>query len=193
MQRSGLTGTNAAVLLNVVRCHPSLTELRLWGNKLGGCGRGGEALAALVHRNATLRILDVSGNELVDEDVQSLAVGLKANAALVSLRMDENYMRDVGAKELFSALCSHPALTELDLSHNGMRDASEKCLVDFVAATPALVQLDVFGNFFNEKQTAAVHAALLRNRHGEPAAPPLPRKHACDTDADEPAKRAKHA
>jgi Leucine-rich repeat (LRR) protein len=61
-------------------------------------------LAELLETKTTLKTLDLSGNQIVDEGATVLAQALKSNDTLTNLNLDENQITNVGATALAEEL-----------------------------------------------------------------------------------------
>ena len=112
-----------------------------------GVGDAGTAvLAAALRSNATLRRLDVHGNNIGDAGCFALADALRCNATLAVLDLGRNKIGDDGAATLAGALRVNASLTVLNLHENCIRDAGAAALADALRVNSALKRLDVHYN-----------------------------------------------
>ncbi|XP_033846548.1 NLR family CARD domain-containing protein 3-like [Periophthalmus magnuspinnatus] len=93
--------------------------------------RSCEALASVLSsQSSSLRVLDLSHNDLKDSGLEMLSVGLKSpHCKLEQLRLSGCLVSEEGCASLASALRSNPShLRELDLSYNHPGDTGVKLL-----------------------------------------------------------------
>ncbi|XP_055003945.1 ribonuclease inhibitor-like, partial [Boleophthalmus pectinirostris] len=109
--------------------HCTLDTLRLSSCNLSE--RSCEALSSVLSsQSSSLRVLDLSLNDLKDSGLKMLCVGLKSrHCKLEQLRLSGCLVSEEGCASLASALRSNPShLIELDLSYNHPGDTGVKLL-----------------------------------------------------------------
>ncbi|EJK50224.1 hypothetical protein THAOC_30832 [Thalassiosira oceanica] len=79
---------------------------------------GAKVLSNILQGNPLLRDLDISHNQVGDDGVQWLAVGLKANTNLRLLHMEDNAVTRVGHGHLLTALMDRSSLSSIIASNH---------------------------------------------------------------------------
>lgn len=94
----------------------SLVELYLEWNSLGMCDSGIVAVAEGIALNQTLRVLDLSNNQITHEGGEQIANALKRNKQLRVLDMRWNNVGVIGGRAFLSALSHNKYLVTLELA-----------------------------------------------------------------------------
>ena len=122
-------------------------QLNLSYNQLCGIDQSGRgtfttegitAIADALRVSASVTSLSLAQNELGDDGVEALSIGLKENKSLKALDLS-NHQRSTrrgiglrGATALASAITVMPSMTSLDVSYNSMGKEGVKLLKDAV-------------------------------------------------------------
>jgi len=85
-----------------------LTELRLFACRVGT--EGARVLGEALHANRSVRVLDLTNNDVRDEGAVAMAHMLRANQALRELRLLNNGVRREGSEALAEALAANSTL-----------------------------------------------------------------------------------
>ncbi|CAI5711656.1 unnamed protein product [Hyaloperonospora brassicae] len=159
----------ATHLAEAISKQPGLQYLKLRDASL--CSEGAAKVAkALSSSKIQLLELDLSGNELADEGIATLAPLLKGQSQLKVLRLDENEVTSEGLKKFVAALGtgSLSSLEELSLCGNEITAKGAMAVVDaFVPATPTLVRLELDTNMISEKGVEYMKASLAKQGKAE--------------------------
>ncbi len=74
-----------------------------------------ETISEMLSTNDTLTLLDISNNQLSDDDIRLLLPGLNRNGSIKTLVLEGSSMTDEGLQNLTSALADNRTLTRVDL------------------------------------------------------------------------------
>ena len=119
-----------SMLSQALFSHPTLLTLELISNNIGGTAPLIE-LSQLLTLTRSLTSLTLSHNELSDQSVRQLSVGLRENASLRSLNLSNNALTDGGLQSLCAALADNRGLERLDVSGNlSIGDLTVDALLD---------------------------------------------------------------
>jgi Ran GTPase-activating protein (RanGAP) involved in mRNA processing and transport len=121
---------------------------------------GAEAAAKLLAQTSSLSWLSLSSTAVTPECATLLSKGLRQNLTLRVLDLSENQISDAGASNLLTAAISAD-LRELNLGHNEISDRSAPhfiALLDSVRVS--LEKLDLRGNKLSNHASAAIATSL---------------------------------
>jgi len=96
-----------------LKSNTTLTQLALGWNSI--TAEGAKPLAAALHVNRRLEVLDLQSNKLDDLACEYFAPALEANSVVSSLDLHNNSITDAGCKNLCKALKTNETLTALYL------------------------------------------------------------------------------
>ncbi|XP_062396037.1 protein NLRC5-like [Sardina pilchardus] len=122
-----------------------------------------EMMASVLQRTPShLRELDMSDNDLQDEGMELLCVGLREpQCKLETLRLAGCKLTEKSCKAVASALQSLVSLTELDLSHNDLKESGVQLLSKRLSSPHCKLQtLRLAGCELTEESCKAVASAL---------------------------------
>lgn len=135
--RCGIGDVGASRLAIGLRADPpSLSELRLEGNKIGFSGV--RDLGTALESNTRLRRLNLSLNPLKAAGAAELARGLKRNAGLEELSLVSCQIGDEGAVALATMLRVNVGLREVDLQGNDIGRNGSLALASALRINPSL-------------------------------------------------------
>ena len=102
--------------------------------------------------NNTLRVLDLTANEIAFQGCEALAKYLKSeNLCLESLHLGANKCCDYGAKAIAQALHSNKSLVHLDMTHNQINDFGLLQIAQSLSLNQVLLSIKLFGNNFGQE------------------------------------------
>lgn len=95
----------------------------------------------------TLEELDVSGNDIDDDDLDILAMALQKNQSVKHVDLGSNKISGNAARSLAKTIESNESGVEtLNLSHNSICDEDASILIDSLGSNSKLTTLDLQGN-----------------------------------------------
>ncbi|XP_062396854.1 NLR family CARD domain-containing protein 3-like [Sardina pilchardus] len=136
---------------------------KVWLNQCHLSKTSCEMMASVLQRTPShLRELDMSNNDLQDEGVKLLCVGLRGpQCKLETLRLAGCELTEESCKAVASALQSSISLKELDLSHNDLKDSGFQLLSTGLSSPHCkLTTLRLAGCKLTEESCKAVASAL---------------------------------
>ena len=115
----------AVQLATALKCNNVLEQLWLRGNVLGADGAA--VILSSLQNITTLRVLDLSYNNISSRSANGIAAVINSNHFLEQLWLDGNMLMTTGVVIIASALKKHSNLTLLNLSNNEItEDAAEE-------------------------------------------------------------------
>jgi Ran GTPase-activating protein 1 len=149
--RDNMFGAEAGVILSKsISKHSYLTEIYL--SYLNLENEGVIAIAnALKDTAPHLQVLEMAGNDITVESVQSLAACIAAKPNLTKLILSENELKDDGAIRIGKVLEDHDELKEVDMSVNQITRVGARVLAQAVVSKPGFTLLNVNGNYISDE------------------------------------------
>ena len=124
--------------------------------------RDAVAVGTALATNATLTVLELSGNRTVrDECARAIGEALATNATLTSLSLTGPF-GDEGAAAIGAGLARNATLTDLHLWGHQLGDAGAAAIGTALATNATLTSLSLYGPFGDEG-AAALGAGVVRN------------------------------
>ena len=122
---SNISDKAAVELATVLNCNNALEQLWLRGNVLGADGAA--VILTSLQNITTLRVLDLSYNNISSRSANGIAAVINSNHFLEQLWLDGNMLMTTGVVIIASALKKHSNLRLLSLSNNEItEDAAEE-------------------------------------------------------------------
>ena len=142
-----------------------MTELRLTE-----CYLGNEEISAVsegIKSSDSIKLLDLTGNNLLASSCKPLADMLAVNTSLCFLILDENFIGDVGVELLSHGLARNEQLYKLDLKANHIgADGCERLASGLTKASSSVLQLlDLSDNDIADAGATALGELLKTNHH----------------------------
>lgn len=156
-------GTSGAKdIANALKNNKTLKILELSANQI--CDDGAKDIANALKNNKTLKTLELNGNQISDEGAKYIAEFLKENSALTKLGLGGNEIGYDGAKDIASALKNNKTLITLDLSVNKMGSNGARVIIKSLQDNYTLSTLLLSHNDITEKGAKKI-ATLIKNNH----------------------------
>lgn len=101
--------------------------------------------------NNTLRVLDLTANEIRFQGCESIVKYLKSETwTLESLHLGANECSNYGAKAIAQALPVNKSLLHLDMSHNNIEDFGLMQIAQALKENSTIMSIKFFGNHFGQ-------------------------------------------
>ena len=169
----------------------SLQELDISSNKISGNGLAYIAIALLINNslqtlnislsrillseraeflgralafNMSLQKLNIRTNEIGDNGIAHIAIGLQTNTTLRTLNISQCNISDEGAESLARALAVNSSLQELDISFNKIGDNGIAHIATALQTNTTLRTLDISWCIISSKGAESLARALAVNR-----------------------------
>ena len=120
-------------------------------------------LAESLKHNNTVTTLNLSHNRIGSEGARALAKALQVNSTLTDLRLGHNEIGDAGGRALGEALLVNSTLTNLELNHNPIDKRGMIGLAEGLKANKTLENLDLSNNNANLPAGHYLNEALKVN------------------------------
>lgn len=134
-----------------------LTHLNLNGNKIDI-----NYIADLIKNNKTLKYLDLSFNEIINDQLIYIRDALKINKSLIQLNLSNNYISNLGIIYLFNGLIKNKTLRYLYLNNNKIKNDIFNFIHDAIQLT-GLILLDLRGTKIVEEDIKKINQELNIN------------------------------
>ena len=130
LEYSNIKEEAAITLSEALNCNNVLEQLWLRGNILGADGAA--VILTSLQNISTLKILDLSYNNISSTSANGIAAVINSNHFLEQLWLDGNMLMNTGVVIIASVLKRHSNLTLLSLSNNGITEDAAEEISDIV-------------------------------------------------------------
>ena len=114
--------------------------------------------------NKTIKSLNLSKNSITSNGAFYIAESLNKNETLESLNISNNDINDTGLNSLFNTLSSNNSnLLELNLSYNNLKKENFSSLSDYLSLNPKLQILDISGNLISPQSANIIGVTFNKN------------------------------
>lgn len=150
------TEETAYQLSKVLKSNKKLEKLSL--RKAGLTDESIVVVLKEMQENSTLRVLDLSANQISYKGCEYLMEYLKSPyCVLQSLIINNNSIGDYGIKFLTESIKTNETLAHIDLNHNRLTNQSLKKIADAIEDSNSLASLNLFWNEFGEESLQAFY------------------------------------
>ena len=126
LEYSNIREEAAITLSEALNCNNVLEQVWLRGNILGADGAA--VILTSLQNISTLRILDLSYNNISSTSANGIAAVIKSNHFLEQLWLDGSMLMTTGVVIIASVLKNHSNLTLLSLSNNGITEGAAEVI-----------------------------------------------------------------
>ena len=148
-------------LKEVLQMNTTLISLKLCNIN----NNGAVNIAKAIQMNTTLHTLDMSDNEISDDEVIAISDCLKKNSSLEKLNLSKNEIKitNEGAKMIAEALQLNTTLKQLDLSINKIFDDGATAISNVLKSNITLQELNISHNNITNKGITKITEAIQIN------------------------------
>ena len=159
LEYSNIRKEAAVELATALNCNNVLEQLWLRGNVLGAVGAA--VILTSLQNMTTLRVLDLSYNNISSRSANGIAAVINSNHFLEQLWLDGNMLMTTGVVIIARALKKHSNLTLLSLSNNEItEDAAEE--ISAIVNSNNLLE----GLLLSNNQLQFMHLSEITKSHG---------------------------
>ena len=166
LRANSISSTGAVSIFRSLEHNTSLEELDLSENRQlaeGNSEAVGCAIEKMLNVNRTLKVLNLSGCELVTEVVTHTAAGLAHNASLTELNIRRNNTIGKEWVHVFKALCNNTSLKKLNISYNHLEMEGSEALSEMLSCNRSLTELSIGGCHIFKAELREIARGLLQN------------------------------
>ena len=156
---SNINQEEAVELATALDCNNVLEQLWLRGNVLGA--NGAAVILSSLQNITTLRVLDLSYNNISSRSANGIAAVINSNHFLEQLWLDGNMLMTTGVVIIASALKKHSNLTMLSLSNNEINEDAAEEICAIVNSNTALNGLLLGNNLLQSIGTCKITKSFL--------------------------------
>lgn len=149
LRNSQINPKQSKLLADGFKSNHSLKILDLSGNNLGYIGA--KYIADALVKNTGIILLDISRNNIEEAGAIFLANMLKVNNSLIALNLSNNNIKDAGVIFLSNNLANNKSLSYISLQYNNIGEKGIEALSDLILNNNTLTKLKIDGNNINHQ------------------------------------------
>ena len=123
--------------------------------------RGTRIIFGNVDTIFSLKVLNLSGNELYDEAVDTMATFISQNPLLEEFDISKNYIQGVGAVKIFKAIQNCPGILKVNMSNNQITDKAGYEIASVISKVTKLREVDLAYNKLSTEVSEILKKYLL--------------------------------
>lgn len=162
MRNLGIGPTGAVAVADALARNASVRRLDLSLNDIQD--KGAMAVAKLLEVNSLITDVSLSENKIGKEGVEALGNMLTVNDSLVRIDFSRNHLTDDDIQLFSNVLQTEDSLAALDLSHNSFGITGGEYLGEMVERNSSLRELNLGWNRFGDEGVKHICAGLKENR-----------------------------
>ncbi|XP_003385088.1 PREDICTED: protein phosphatase 1 regulatory subunit 37-like isoform X2 [Amphimedon queenslandica] len=164
MEGNNLTGKGTFILMAAMKFNENLQEIYLSRNHLGP--EDGQHLGNILRSNHTLRVLDVSDNNLQDSGIRYISAGIaEQQEGLYTLNISTNNLTADGIHHISAMLPCTRTLRDLNISNNRFGDNGLFMLKLGILANRSVEKLVLSGTKVTCEGAIALAEVLAESRY----------------------------
>lgn len=144
LRNSQINPEQSKLLADGFKSNNSLKILDLSGNNIGYIGA--KHIADALVKNTGVISLDISRNNIEEAGAIFLANMLKVNNSLIALNLSNNNIKDAGVIFLSNNLANNKSLSYISLQYNNIGEKGIEALSDLLLNNNTLTKLKIDGN-----------------------------------------------
>ena len=125
---------------------------------MSNCKISGEDIANIIDASKTLQVLDVSYNNIYDDEAD--LIGACTITSLQKLNISHNYITGQGATFIAQVISKNTSLQELDISHNNIQDYGSIAIGEHLKFNKTLQYINLSYNKITNLGTISIAEAL---------------------------------
>ena len=149
-------------IFNLIKLLSNLETLDLTDNEIQDDDI--KSFVSIFKVNKTIKSLNLSKNSITSNGTFYLSEAITKNEILESLNLSNNNINDSGLSSLFNTLTSNGSnLIELNLAYNNLQKEDFSSVAEFLSINPKLKILDLSGNTINAQSANIIGVTFKKN------------------------------
>ena len=140
--------------------------LSLKSISLGSCGLSKDIreVSNVFRVNPTLKYLDLSHNQIIDENFEIIQLYPKENLILEELDLSSNFISDKGAIKFFKNLIDNRTLLKINFYDNNLENETAEVILDMLKTNTHILNINVNCNNISIRKMVKIKNQIQNNR-----------------------------